>query len=134
MVKYLVEKHGCDPTGKDDDGNTSLHLAAAFGSLEMVMYLIEDRKINPECPDGMGRSPLHNACELNLAIVKYLVEKHGCDIYFKDSYGLTPLDLAATSNETPVITYLKERFGLDTGNIEFVSLLMNMLNSQMNVF
>ena len=45
------------------------------------MYLIEERKCSPGCPGQLGRSPLHNAStkNVNLAIVMYLVEKHGCD-------------------------------------------------------
>ena len=79
MVKYLVEKHGCDPSVKDDKGSTPLHVAAFSGSLDILMYLIEERKCSPGCPGQWGRSPLHNACgkNENLAMVKYLVEKHG---------------------------------------------------------
>ena len=79
VVKYLVEKHGCDPNEKDEKGNTPLNLAAAFGSLDTLVYLIEERKCSPKCLGQLGKSPLHNACEKkgNLAMVKYLVEKHG---------------------------------------------------------
>ena len=54
MVKYLVEKHGCDPFGKDDDGDTPLNVAAMSGSLDILMYLIEERKCSPACPGAMG--------------------------------------------------------------------------------
>ena len=74
-----MEKHGCDPSVKDDKGSTPLHVAAFSGSLDILMYLIEERKCSPGCPGQWGRSPLHNACgkNENLAMVKYLVEKHG---------------------------------------------------------
>ena len=123
MVKYLVEKHGCDPSGKDDDGDTSLHLAAFSGSLNILMYLIEERKCSPECPGELGRSLLHNACSKNgnLAMVKYLVEKHGCGLFVHDIYGRTPLDLATTWNNGLVIQYLSSRLGTHTP-IHFVSL------------
>ena len=111
MVKYLVEKHGCDPTWKDDDGDTSLNVAALSGSLDILIYLIEERKYSPRCPGQWGRSPLHNACDknVNLAMVKYLVEKHGCDPAVKDEQGNTPLNVAAWSGSLNILMYLKER-------------------------
>ena len=99
IMKYLVEKHGCDTSVKDDNGDTSLNVAAFSGGIDILMYLIEERKCNPGCPGEWGRSPLHNNCEENgnLAMVKYLVEKHGCDPSGKDDNGNTPLNVAAFS-------------------------------------
>ena len=51
MVKYLVEKHGCDPAGKDDDGDTPLNVAAFSGSLDILMYLIDEKKSNAQVVD-----------------------------------------------------------------------------------
>ena len=93
------------------------------------MYLIEERKCSPECPGRWGRSPLHSACQKNgnLAVVKYLVEKHGCDLHYNDRYGCTPLDLVTTGNNKAVIAYVKESFGMDfTEPSIFVSFIMNM--------
>ena len=110
MVKYLVEKHGCDPLGKDDQGNTPLNVAAFSGSLDILMYLIEERNCSPGCPGEGGSSPLHNTCEENgnLAMVKYLVEKHGCDPLGKDDQGNTSLNMAAFSGSLDILVYLIE--------------------------
>eukprot|EP00731_Ephydatia_muelleri_P024052 Em0016g323a len=80
MVKYLVEKHGCDPNTKDENGSNSVHMAALSGSIDILIYLIEEKECDPRCLGQLGRSPLHNACRKkgNLEMVKYLVEKHGC--------------------------------------------------------
>ena len=56
-AKYLLEERGCDPTQKDEQENTPLNVAASSGSLDILMYLIEERKCNPECPGRRGRSP-----------------------------------------------------------------------------
>ena len=41
VVKYLIEQKGCDPyTSIDKRGDTLLHIAATFGHLEIVEYLI----------------------------------------------------------------------------------------------
>ena len=110
MVKYLVEKQGCDPLGKDDQRNTPLNVAALSGSLDILMYLIEERKCSPGCPGQWGRSPLHHACQENgnLAMVKYLVEKQGCDPLGKDEKGKTPLNVAAFSGSLDILMYLIE--------------------------
>ena len=124
MVKYLVEKHGCDPSRKDDQGTTPLHVAAFLGSLDILMYLIEERKCSPGCPGRWGRSPLHLACfkNANLAMVKYLVEKFECDLFICDKSGQTPLDLATTSKNESAIQYLSQRMGIVPKNIHFVRL------------
>ena len=110
IVKYLVEKHGCDPAGKDEQENTPLNVAAFSGSLDILMYLIEERKCSPGFSGQVGRSPLHGACGKNgnLAMVKYLVEKHGCDPAGKDEQGNTPLNVAAFSGSLDILMYLIE--------------------------
>eukprot|EP00731_Ephydatia_muelleri_P015447 Em0008g1167a len=121
IVKYLVEKHGCDPSRKDDNGDTPLHMVAYSSSLDILMYLIEERKCSPGCPGRWGRSPLHCACfkNANLAMVKYLVEKFGCDLFICDKYDQTPLDLATTWKNEPAIQYLSQRMGIVPKNIHF---------------
>ena len=101
-----------------------LHVAALSGSLDILMYLIEERMCSPGCPGQWGRSPLHNACfsNGNLAVVQYLVEKHGCDLFICDKYGQTPLDLAVTWKNEPVFQYLSQRMGIVPKNIHFVRL------------
>ncbi|KAL5483958.1 hypothetical protein EMCRGX_G020379 [Ephydatia muelleri] len=114
IVKYLVEKHGCDPSVKDEKGYTPLHMAAFSGSLDILVYLIEQRGCNPSCLGQFSRSLLHRACvkDKNLPVVKYLVEKHQCDPFYKDQCNLTPLDMATTWNNRSVIDYLTERMGI----------------------
>ncbi|KAL5490967.1 hypothetical protein EMCRGX_G016178 [Ephydatia muelleri] len=57
IVKYLVEKHGCDPSGKDDNGDTPLNVAALSGRLDILMCLIDERKCSPGCRDMHDHTP-----------------------------------------------------------------------------
>ena len=97
------------PLKKDKQGNTPLNMAAAFGSLDILMYLIEERKCSPRCADQWSRSRLHNACGRNgnLAMVKYLVEKHGCNPSERDDDGNTPLNMAALSGSLKSLKFSK---------------------------
>ena len=91
-IKYLVRNCRCDSSGKDEEGNIPLHLAAFSGSLDIVKYVIEEKKCIPVCLGRLGRSPLHNACgrHSSLAVVKYLVEMHECDPTAIDQMGASP--------------------------------------------
>ena len=106
IVKYLVEEQGCDPNAPNENGNTPLHITAIFGSIDDLRYLIEERKCNPHGTDQFGRSLLHFACGNNLSIVKYLVEKVGCDLYAKAEGGTTPLEMAAARGSLDIVQYL----------------------------
>jgi ankyrin repeat protein len=45
-MKFLIEEAGSDVNAKTDyGGNSVLHLAALFSTLEMVKYLVEDVQI-----------------------------------------------------------------------------------------
>ena len=54
-------------------------------------------------------------------MVKYLVERHGCDLHYKDHFGFTSLDLATSCNHQSVINYVNEKFGINTGYCKLVS-------------
>jgi ankyrin repeat protein len=73
-----------------------LHVACgSSGDLELVKYLIEVEKHNPNLADSTGFTPLHYACRYNhLEIVIYLNESVSCDKEVQDDNGNRPLHLA----------------------------------------
>ncbi|WCR58321.1 ankyrin repeat domain-containing protein [Wolbachia endosymbiont of Ctenocephalides felis wCfeJ] len=74
---------------------TPLHLAAAKGRLEIVQYLIEDKKVDLNVADWLNRTILHLASQYGkLEVVQYLVDK-GADLNVVDKDGRAPLHLAA---------------------------------------
>ena len=71
-------------------------------------YLVEERHVNP---DGIrydhNISPLHLASKHgSLDILKYLAEKHGCDVECRDGYNNTPLHVAAANGRLDIVEYL----------------------------
>ena len=62
MLKALVEAGGCADIPNGIDGDTPLHLAAKFGSLEMVQILLEADG-DPTFPNNDGLTPIDVVCE-----------------------------------------------------------------------
>ena len=59
----------------DYDGRTALHLAAAEGHLEVVKFLVETCKVNPDPKDRWDRTPLSEAVLFEQArVASYLKE------------------------------------------------------------
>lgn len=87
--KYLSV--GFDVNFMDDVGQTLLNWAAAFGTLEMVEYLLEH---GADVNRGLKSSSLHYAaCFGRPNIVKLLLQ-YGADPDLRDEDGHTPLEKA----------------------------------------
>ena len=89
-------------------GRTPLHSASQEGHLNIVQYLIDERKCNPASLDERKTTPLHLAsAKGQLHIVKYLIEEKNCNVFCYDSLGI-PLHWAAKYGQLEVIKYLVE--------------------------
>ena len=125
VVLALLNKCKCDPNTKDIEGKTPLHIASQNGNISIVKALLNNGaeldvkskdgytpfslavkyemfpvihelyKLNRYIKDNNGRSPLHIAClHGNLSLTHLLCNDHA-DVNAQDSYGDTPLILAA---------------------------------------
>ena len=54
VAEYLVPKMEGHLFDSDDDGNTALHLAAYFGQLSMVEYLVRSCGFDVKAIDKVG--------------------------------------------------------------------------------
>ena len=105
-VKRLVSM-GHNPMGKDPNNNTALHIAAKYGRIEILKYLIEDQEYNPASLGWHGTTPLHTAAERkHLSIVQYLITQHQVDSLLQDDYGYSPLHSACKGGDLPIVEYL----------------------------
>ncbi|WP_339041993.1 ankyrin repeat domain-containing protein [Spiroplasma endosymbiont of Apeira syringaria] len=104
-LKVLLE-NGADVNYEDQDGNTSLMLAAESGFLEVVKVLLENgADVNYESQKN-GNRPLMLATRRgNFEIVKHLID-NGADISYKDCDGNTPLMFAAENGRIEIFNIL----------------------------
>ncbi|NXX97576.1 EHMT1 methyltransferase, partial [Centropus bengalensis] len=83
-VKYLI-KAGALVDPKDAEGSTCLHLAAKKGHYDIVQYLLSNGKMDVNCQDDGGWTPMIWATEYkHIELVKLLLAK-GSDINIRDN-------------------------------------------------
>lgn len=122
-VLILVEA-GADIDARDMVGQTPLHLAAMFGTAEIVQAMA-DAGSNINAKDEKGLTPLHKTMHQQLnyftsmpratEILLTLAEA-GADVNARDNFGATPLHHAGTTHfGTAETTLALIRAGADVG-------------------
>ena len=95
-----VEKH------RDAAGNTVLHTACTWGVVDIVRFLTDTVKCDPNCKSNSRHSPLHYASGSgHIDVVRYLVECHKCDPLSPAGDGDTSLHVAASHGKLEVVKY-----------------------------
>lgn len=97
MLKAMVEAGGCADIPNGIDGDTPLHLAAKFGSLEMVQILLEADG-DPTFLNNDGLTPIDVVCEEANPNAK------GC----KDGAVKAALEKAADERPAPQLEMMKK--------------------------
>jgi len=110
ITKYLVEEKDCDPMIRNENGHTSLNIAALSGHLNVLRYFVHERHCNPKEGGWHGKTPLHDASQKgHLNIVMYLVEEEGADPSCTDTVNSTPLHYASYNGRLQVVQYLIQK-------------------------
>ena len=65
----MVHFQGAEMDSADYDGRTALHVAAAEGHFDVVKFLLELGKVNPEPQDRWGFTPHQEAIRFGHTIV-----------------------------------------------------------------
>lgn len=105
MVKFLIRSLHCNLINCNYNELTPLHLAARFGDLAILKYLVS-LKCDPADIVSHGQ-PIHLAARYgHLNIIKYLIEEESCQPSVFDDEGITPLHLASGGGHLLVVRYL----------------------------
>ncbi|XP_030849658.1 serine/threonine-protein phosphatase 6 regulatory ankyrin repeat subunit A-like [Strongylocentrotus purpuratus] len=118
-VEELIS-YGADPTKRDNDGDSLVHVASLGGGLETLKFVLDLEGMSKliSSKNNVGQIPLHSAAKVgNIDCVELLLaqdtrQEDGEDSCFlvdeQDSQGKTPLHLAVEGGFSPVIEALIE--------------------------
>lgn len=104
-TKLLIDK-GLVPEPED------LVAAARSGNKELLQYLIQDRKMNPNVTDSSAMSPLMCAVLRNVDAAQYLLD-HGADPDYRNKYGSNTLMVVAAAGNLAGVRFLVETVKMD---------------------
>lgn len=109
ILRYLVESQNFDITLSNEKGQTLAILAAGYGKLDSVKYLM-DKNANITAKDNNGNNILmYAAASGNLALVKYIVNSAVVDINEKNNDDKTAKDIAIAHNQTEIAKFLDQK-------------------------
>ncbi len=109
ILRYLVESQNFDITISNDKGQTLALLAAGYGKLDSVKYLI-DKDANITAKDNNGNNILmYAAASGNLSLVKYIVNAAIVDVNEKNNDDKTAKDIAIAHNQTEIAKFLDQK-------------------------
>ena len=104
-VEQMV-KAGASLKGRDKDGNTPLHVAAAKGQVDMLKYLMAQPDVDVNVQESRGSTALMLAATNgNGPVIAALLEK-GADLKVASNDGSTALHRAAAAGWAEVVDQL----------------------------
>jgi ankyrin repeat protein len=133
IVRSLA-RAGADVNAEDDNGDTSLHYAAARGVLNILVILLEANG-DPTKANHQGITPAHKAAIYGqTAVIKRLSEAgyNNSILSFADLNGDTPLHFAVRGGYTTTSKLLTS-LGADVNKANKQGLTAKALSAQMGM-
>ena len=120
-VQLLVADQRCQLNTKNNDFNTSIHIACYMKAFSIIRLLLE-RRCSTKVANKKGETAqdiplnedgdclLHIACQWeNAAIVSYLITDERCNPNVTNASGSTPLHIASNHGDLDIVKLLLER-------------------------
>lgn len=94
---------------RDSRDASCIHLAARFGHLNIIKYLILRKNVSPYLKSKIGASILHDAVAAGqLSILKWLIFNTDLPVNIKDNSGSTVLHIASKFNHHDLVKWILE--------------------------
>jgi hypothetical protein len=113
-IRYFIEEKGVYVNARDNSGWTPLHVAAKYGNIEAVKFLVS-KGADIHVTDRQGFTPLHQVAfhgRINVAerieTAKFLIS-NGANVNAKTYEGNTPVDLAKDMGFTEFLSLASRR-------------------------
>ena len=113
IVELLSEKYHCTTEELSHTKSAPLHVAAIYGHLEVMKYLINNFNFDPNIVGVHGRTALYYACSNgHHEVAKYLIKECHCnpDTRFEKD---TLLHIAAAHGHLDLVKYFVEDLNID---------------------
>lgn len=117
MVKSLLEQSSPETVENIDEirdcwEKTMLHHAAKGDNIEVVKYLVEEKRANVNAVDRNRMSVLHDSVK-SMKVMRYLIEERRADINTINKDGMSILHNAVANGSMEAIRYLIEEKKID---------------------
>jgi ankyrin repeat protein len=100
-VDLLLNTRHFDPSTRDSNGNSTLHMVCHLPNPHIIQLVIEGT-VAVNSRNAFGETPLHHACSSNNVFAVEELKKLYVDRNAQDSKQQTPLIVAACNNGTAV--------------------------------
>lgn len=118
LARALLAKRADPNQGRPTDGATPVIAATGHGSLQVLVFLLEQPGLNTACAEpGSGRTALHLACQLGHSRIVEVLLAHGANAKASAPGGRTPLYVAAEHGCLSCVEVLLRDGGLDAADI-----------------
>jgi ankyrin repeat protein len=114
-IKQMLAENPARITEVEEGGNTALHLAAAFGQLVTVIWLLQKGGARVGERNLRQSSALLCASAGHLEVVRWLLKEGGADIGENDNCGNSGLLVAPKGGHLEVVRWLLKEGGSSIG-------------------